>query len=138
MARITARVPIDRPSDRCTVRALPSTSSAVTSRGGDQLGIELFGLPTGPFGELSPGQPVREAEVVLDARALTGLSAGGGALDEHGPEAFGRAVDRGGQTRGPAADDHQVVEVAGGRGRQPQCRGQLGVGGGDRAFHLCR
>ncbi len=96
--------------------------------GGQHLGAELGGLPAGPVGQLRSGHPVREAQVVLDPRALPGLPAGRELLDQHGPQPLGRAVHRGAQPGRAAADHDQVVEVLGRRGGQPDPRGQLGVG----------
>ena len=96
--------------------------------GGQHLGAELGRLPPGPVGQLRAGHPVREAQVVLDPRALPGLPAGRQPLDQHGPQPLGRAVHRGAQPGRAAADHDQVVEVLGRRGGQPDPGGQLGVG----------
>ena len=96
--------------------------------GGQHLGAELGGLAPGPVGELRPGHPVGEAQVVLDPRALAGLPAGGGPLDQHRAQALGRAVQRGAQAGRAAADHDQVVEVLGRRGGQADVPGQFGVG----------
>ena len=53
------------------------------------------------------GDARREAEVVLDPRALPGLAAGGLALDQHRAQPLRRAVDRGGQPGRAAADDRR-------------------------------
>ncbi len=95
---------------------------------GQHLGPELGRLPAGPLGQLRPGHPVREAEVVLDPRALARLPSGRGALDQHRAQPLGRAVHRRAQPGRAAADDDQVVEVLGGRGGQSHLAGQLGVG----------
>ncbi|HEY5845085.1 MAG TPA: hypothetical protein VIU87_27150, partial [Mycobacterium sp.] len=81
--------------------------------GGDHLGTELEGLPPRPLGELRSGDAVREAEIVLDPGALAGLTAGGRAFDEHGPQALRSPVDGGAETRRPRADHHDVVEILG-------------------------
>jgi hypothetical protein len=82
---------------------------------------EALGLDRGARGELSTGDPVGEAHVVLDARAGAGLTTRVDRVERHRLESFGRAVDRGGQPSGAAADDDQVERVAGGRvERQPE------------------
>ena len=106
--------------------------------GGEHLGAELDRLPAGPVGELRAGDPVREAEVVLDPGALPGLAAGGGALDQHGAQALGRPVHRGAEPGRAAADDDEVVEVLGRRGGQPDLGGQLGVGRLDQRLAVRR
>ena len=100
--------------------------------GGDQFGAELGGLATGPLGELGARDAVGKAEVVLDARALPGLPACRRSLDEHGLQPLGRAVHRGAETSGTAADDDQVVEVLRGGGDETDPVGELGVGGVDQ------
>jgi len=95
---------------------------------GEHLGAELRRLPPRAVGELGAGHAVREAQVVLDARALPGLAAGGLALDEHGAQALRRAVHRGAEARRTAADDDEVVEVAHRIGGEPDRRGDLGFG----------
>ena len=95
--------------------------------GGDHLGAELDRLPPRPLGQLRPGHPVREAQVVLDPGTLPGLAAGGGALDQHRPQSLGRAVDRGAEAGRAGADHHDVVEVLGRCGAQPDLVGELGV-----------
>ena len=79
--------------------------------GGEQLGAELDRLAAGPVGELRAGDAVGEAEVVLDPAALPGLAAGRRALDQHGAQALGGAVDGRAEPGRAAADDDQVVEV---------------------------
>ena len=96
--------------------------------GGEQLGAEPGGLPPRPLGQLRPGHPVREPEVVLDPRALARLAAGGGALHQHGAQPLGRAVYRGAQAGRAAADDDEVVEILRRGGGQADAAGQLGVG----------
>ena len=68
--------------------------------GGEHLGAELAGLAPGPVGQLRARDAVREAQVVLDPRALPGLAAGRGALDQDRPQSLGRAV-HGGTQAGP-------------------------------------
>ncbi len=96
--------------------------------GGERLGTELVRLPAGPLGQLRPGYAVREAQVVLDPRALPGLPAAGHPLDHHRAQPLGRRVDRGTQPGRPGPDHHQVVEVRGRLGLHPDGGGDLGVG----------
>src|SRR6185437_9644851 len=60
---------------------------------GQELGAEALRLRRRPPGQVGPGEPDREAQVVLDPRALAGLAAGRLALDERGAQALGGAVD---------------------------------------------
>ena len=52
--------------------------------GQDHLGPEAGHLRDRAMGEVGPGQPLGEAEVVLDRRALAGLATGSLALDDDG------------------------------------------------------
>ncbi len=102
--------------------------------GADHLGAELHRLAARALGELRPGDAVGEAQVVLDARALTGLPAGRGALDQDRAQALGRGVHRGAEAGRTTADHDHVVELLGGVDAQPDAGRQLGVAGG--AQHL--
>ena len=62
--------------------------------GGDELGAEFHRLPPRAISELRARYAVGKAEVVLDARTLPGLPAGGDSLDQHRPQSLGRAVHR--------------------------------------------
>ena len=100
---------------------------------GEQLGAEPARLVGRAPGEVGPGEPGREAEVVLDAAGLARLSAGRLALDEHRLEPLRRAVDGGRQAGGPAADDDEVVVVGGRRaGRRRGARPARGSSGARR------
>ncbi len=66
-----------------------------------------------------------EAEVVLDAGALSGLSPRRASLDDHRLQALGRAVHRTGQSRRTRADDAQVVEGLVGSGMEVEGGGEL-------------
>ena len=93
-------------------------------RAGDEdLRAETPRLLQRPARELVPGDARRKAEVVLDPRRRTGLTAGRLPLDDDRPQALRRSVDRGGQARGTRADDDGVVLRALGLGSEPE---QLG------------
>src|SRR5918912_2877542 len=77
----------------------------------DDLGVEAARLPDRALGEVAPPKPRGEAEVVLDPRALPRLPSRGVALDDERREPFGGPVHGGGESRGAAADDDQVVRV---------------------------
>ncbi len=94
--------------------------------GGQDLGAELGRLPPGPVGELGAGDPVGEAEVVLDPGALPGLPAGRRALHQHGPQPLGGPVHGRAEPGRAAADHDEVVEVGRRRRRQAHVGGQLG------------
>ena len=102
----------------------------------DQFRPELLGLPAGAVGQLAARNPVGESQVILDARALTGLATGGGAFDEHRPQALGRPVHRGRQPRRPATDHDEVVEILRRRGGQAERRGEVAVGRVDQGLAL--
>jgi hypothetical protein len=65
------------------------------------LGAEAAGLGDGPVREVGAGQALREAEVVLDRRALAGLPAGRLLLDDDGAQPLGRRVDAAASPAGP-------------------------------------
>ncbi len=71
------------------------------------------GLLAGPAGQRVPADAVREAGVVPDHRAAPGLAAGDRLFQDHGAQALGRGVDRGGQAgrAGPDDDDVAVAHV---------------------------
>ena len=91
----------------------------------EQLGAEAARLHRGAVGEVRAAQAPGEPEVVLDAAGLPGLAAGRLALDHHGAQALGGAVDGGGEPSRAAADDDQVVVLGGGLARDAQALGQL-------------
>ena len=64
-----------------------------------QHGIEAPRLERRLAGQVAAGDPDREAEVVLDARARPGLAAGRPGLRHERPQALRAAVDRGCETR---------------------------------------
>ena len=99
------------PPASVTTRCGPRALQAGDLLHGQQLGAEAARLVVRAAREIGAGEPVREAEVVLDPRALPGLAARRGALDQHGAQALGGAVDGGGEAGRSAADDHEVVEV---------------------------
>ena len=74
------------------------------------LGAEAGHLRDRAMGEVRAGQSLREAEVVLDRRALPGLAAGRLALDDDRAQALRRRVHGGSQTRRAGADDADVVQ----------------------------
>ena len=74
--------------------------------------------------EVGAREAGREAEVVLDPARRAGLPAGRVALDEHGVQPFGGAVDGARQARRPAADDGEVVEGTLGLALQAQRLGE--------------
>ena len=82
------------------------------ARGGE-VRAELLRLHQGPLGQVAAGDAGREPEVVLDARAGAGLSAGRDHVDAQGSQPLGRAVDRGGQPGRAAADDDEVEAAVG-------------------------
>src|SRR5207253_11403917 len=69
------------------------------------------GLGHGAAGEIVAAEPGRKTEVVLDARAEPGLTAGRFAFDHHRVQAFAGAIDGGSETGGAASDNGEVVEA---------------------------
>jgi hypothetical protein len=95
-----------------------------------QLGSELQRLEHGPAGQIGTGKAEREAEVVLDPGACRGLPAGADGVQQHGIQALGRPVDRGGQAGRARADDRDVnrrrPDDAGTADCDPAVRGERG------------
>src|SRR5262249_42247863 len=89
----------------------------LTQRGGrtraGEVGAELLRLHHSPLGEVAAGDPGREAEVVLDARATRGLAPNGDHLDDQGVQSLRGAIDRRCQTGWPRADDEEVETALG-------------------------
>ena len=54
----------------------------------DQFCTELDRLTAGPLRQLRAGDAIRETEVILDTRTLTGLPTCGRTLDHHGAQTF--------------------------------------------------
>ena len=81
----------------------------VTGVGTDRLAPNLLACSDGAVGQLAAGHAGREAEVVLDPHAAAGLAPGRRALEHHGVQPLGGAVDSRGQSRRPGPDDGQVV-----------------------------
>ena len=79
--------------------------------GEHQVRAEHPGLLAGPTGELMSADAVREARIVADHRAASGLAAGHGLFQHDRPEAFGCGVDGGGQTGRPRSDDDDIACV---------------------------
>ena len=79
------------------------------------------------MGEVGPGQALREAEVVLDRRALPRLAARRLLLHDDGAQPLRGGVDGGGEAGRTAADDAQVVERLLGLGAQAERARQVEV-----------
>ena len=91
-------------------------------RRNQDLRAELLRLDEGASGQRLARDSGRKAEVVLDARAGTGLAAEGPAIEHDDAKAFRGRVDRGGEARRPGAD-HGDVEQLVVLGRCRPCRG---------------
>ena len=112
----------------CTSLAGPRSSIAVTSCTVRSSAPNRAACAVARRARSAPGEAHREAQVVLDPRALAGLAAGGLALDQRRPQPLRGAVDRGRQAGRPAADDHEVVELELGPPAHPGPLGELGHG----------
>src|SRR5207245_7611126 len=77
----------------------------------EQLRPDLRRLPIRPRGDLLPGNTRWKAQVVLDLRTGTGLSARRVRLQHHDIEAFRRAVHGRREPRGSSPDDDQVPDL---------------------------
>src|SRR5262249_55485767 len=66
-----------------------------------------------PTGEGLTGDPLREAEIVLDARARSRLSTERPAVEHDHRQAFGGGVHRGGESSRSRADDCDIVRAVG-------------------------
>lgn len=104
----------------------PVDGQRLGARGREDFNTKALGLRDRTAGEIRAGESGREAEVVLDQTARAGLPARGVALDQHGAQAFRRAVDRGRKTGGPGADDGEVIELRAGLGLHADLSGQRG------------
>ena len=78
---------------------------------GRELGAEFLGLQNGAVRKVGTGNAGREAEVVLDLRGSTGLSARGGRIDHGGGQPLRRSVHRRSQTSRASTDHHQVIDL---------------------------
>jgi hypothetical protein len=87
-------------------------------------GPEPLRLHQGVAGQLGPGDPGRESQVVLDPRAGAGLPAGRDRLGREHVESLGGRVDRGRQSGRPGAHHDDVVDVL-----LAQCLGEPGAAG---------
>ncbi len=93
--------------------------------GGEELGAQAPGLRGRAARQVGAAEARREPEVVLDARALPGLPAGGMPFDQQRAQPFRGAVHRRRKAGRPAAQDHQVVERQRGGGAQPHPPGDV-------------
>jgi hypothetical protein len=108
----THRVPLHRPAVGADDPQLPvRAGEAHRGAGHRQVRPELLGLEERAVGQVLPGDAHREAEVVLDARARSGLAARRAGLEHQHVEPLGGRVDRGGQPGRPRAHHHEVVHV---------------------------
>ena len=107
---ITRARRIARPSRSRGVRLLVALQPG-GALGDQHFGAEFLRLGVGAAGERLAGDARRKAEVVLDLRARAGLSARRLRLEDQHVEPFRRAVDRGGETRGPAPTTRQVADL---------------------------
>ena len=90
-------------------------------------GSEDPGLLVGALRQLTAAHAAREAQIVANQRAVRGLSAEPGLINDEGAEPFRGAIDRGRQSSGPTADDHEVELHALGVDRRARGAGEVGV-----------
>src|SRR6187200_2082322 len=75
------------------------------------LGPETLCLFDGAPREVAPAQALREAGIVLDARAVARLAARRLLLDNHRTQTFGRGVDSRREPCRPTTNDDQIIET---------------------------
>ena len=91
----------------------------------EKLGTEPLRLRQGAACQFAAADAGRKPEVVLDARARAGLSAGRVPVEQQGPQPFRCAVHRRREAGRTRADDHEVVQLEGGRERSAEALGHL-------------
>ena len=88
----------------------PPIAEQMDGRAGhDELRAELFGLDEGAVREFLPRDSRGKAQVVLDARARSGLSPGRARLDHEHVEPLGGGVHGGREPRRSGSDDDEIV-----------------------------
>jgi len=87
----------------------------------DHLRAEARSLSQGALRQVRAAQSLGEPQVVLDRRAVSGLTPWCVALDDDGAQALGRSVDGGGQAGRSTADDAHVVQRLLRAGMQAEC-----------------
>ena len=103
--------------------------SAVADRAMAIRAPELLRLNEGATGELLPGNPQRETEIVFDSGTRSGLPARRIPLENLDTQALRGSINRGGQPAGPGSDDDQIAHlslidfVV-----QPEAGGRFGIG----------
>src|SRR5258708_20859179 len=90
---------------------------------------EASGFHYGAAGEVASTEAGGKAEIIFDAGAEARLAARGFAFDHDRAEAFGSAVNGGGEAGGAATDDGEVVKFNVGVGAQADFFGDVGGGG---------
>ena len=80
----------------------------------DELGPEEQRLLPGAKCQLAAADAVREAQVVADHRARSGLAPDRLRLDDEGAQSFGGAVDRGGKPRRSRPEDGEIEDLGAG------------------------
>ena len=121
----TAWQEISLPSASLRMRYGPSDAQLHHFLRSDNLHAEALRLHHRAARQVAAAQTGRKAEIVFDARAQAGLSAGSFAIDHHRLQPFGRAIHRSRQTARAAADDGEVVELGVGARLQADLLGQL-------------
>ena len=128
-ARRASSAPLARSSAKPGCVRSSSQWSFVDRERDGELGAEFGRLGEGAAGERLAGNAGREAEIILDPRRRARLAAERARVEHEHRQAFGRAIDRGGEAGGPGADDRHVIDLVGielGRdaeaGRRPRHR----------------
>ena len=134
MATSTAGPRSRRRRRSSTARTGPRSSSPTTSRASTVSAPNRVAWATARWVRSAPGDPLGEAEVVLDGGALAGLPAGCVALDHDGAQPLGRARTRRRPAR-PARCRRCTGRraAARARGAQPERVGELDASSGSAA-----
>ncbi len=124
VAMMTARPETVAPSAEDQLERLTAGAQFGDGAGSRDRRAELVSLDQRASGQVGPGQPGREAEIVLDPGTRSRLAADGNPVEQDGVQALGCPVHGGGQSGRAGPDDHQVEDRTGRCGeRQPEVLG---------------
>jgi hypothetical protein len=93
----------------------------------DEFGAEPDGLLVGARRKLGAADTIGKAWIVLDPRARAGLAAGRVPLAHQGSKSLRCCIDGGREAGRSGADDHHVVDLLAGPGREAGAGGQFGA-----------
>src|SRR5262249_19225979 len=94
---------------------------------GKNFHAETASLCDGASSEIGAAKAGRKAEIIFDARAHAGLTAGSFALDHDRGKSFGRSVNGSREPRGSSAYDEEIIERCSCVGTQTEFCGKVGL-----------